>query len=239
MCSISIKGLDPLKNNAIKWSCSIIAIVILWFGLLLQAQAGLLTIKVDPGTSVTIIYDTDGDKEPDKKDGPQKDVDGDGKVSFGLGTLAEEAKIKKVRVKKESDKRDIIYELKLDADGVTVASLEPFDIPFFASDIPVYAYIDLAAYLAMSPLAQGDSFAVLNGGAVGLSAFLFKDATSLVGIPLSDFDESLISSLADYSGAITVSGFDNVAHVPESSSLILFISGLWLLGIKRLQIRKF
>lgn len=235
MCGISIKNSSFPKKNATKWCGSIIAVAALWFGLLLQAHAGLLTVKVDAGTSATVGQDTDGDKKADLIIGPQKDENGDGEISFALGTLEEEAKIKKVIIKKESDKRTIIYEVALDADGNTMASLEPFSIPFFSSDLPVFAYIDMVAYLSMNPLVQGDSFAVLNGGIAGLSAFLFKDASSLGDISVGDFDESLINSLADYSGDITVSGFDTAVYLPESSVLMLSISGLLLLGLMRLK----
>jgi len=209
----------------------VVAIGIL-MGSAYPANAGLIIIPTDPGTKPEIGWDTNGDKKADKFIG-KEDINKDGKVEIGLGSLEAEKKIGSVWVLKYGDGKQIYYELKLDDSGKTLASLEPFVFPTFTSATPLVASIDIVALLATdNPFTVGQSFTVTNGVFADSLAVIFKDGSSLVDFP--EFSRDLVTSLPDYTGLVNVYSTDKVVPVPLPDTFWLLSTGLiCLFGVRR------
>lgn len=195
------------------------------------ARGGFLTIKTDKGSEVKIWYDATGDGKSEVEV-TATDKNDDGEVTFGLGSLEAEKKIGTVWVRKLADGVPVYGEIKLDAGGNSLGSLEPFDFPGFAAPTPVLASIDVAALLAQgSPFAPGQAYNVTNGTVPQSSAVTFKDASSLPADP--DFGRGLVAALPDYTGPVGVFSLDAArpAAVPEPGAAALAaVGGAALLG---------
>jgi PEP-CTERM motif len=189
-----------------------------------DSRAGFITVK-DSAVSkaVTITY-----TDPANPNGPKLTQTGTpvhnnsnvsflvGDFTFGLGTKAEEAKIKSVIVTKypnaingdpgkpQTGEVDITP-----GSAQNFASLEPFNFPSFSAPISVFAAIDIVALLqAGDPLALGQSLSVTNGSIAETPFITFTDGT----LP--------------FTGTVTVSSFDLVSAVPEPSGVVLLGTGL-------------
>ncbi len=203
-------------------------------GTALPAQAGLVTVTVEPGTTAIIRWDTNGNGVWDTSM-TSTDENRDKIVSFSLGSLEEEKKIGTIWIDKNSDGQRIFYEIKLDANGNTLASLEPFTFPSFTATTPLLASIDMVAYRsAGNSLTIGQTFAANNGTIPFPETFAItlKDASSLGSSP--DFSRSLVELLPNYTGPVTVYSFDEVSPVPVPAAVWLLGSGLvGLMGVAR------
>ena len=189
------------------------------------AQAGLVTIKADPGSFVFISWSKTNGEFITYDFDVKEDKNNDGVVEFGLGSLEEEKKIGSVMVIKKGDGEYVDYELKLNANGESLGSLEPFDFPTFKAPTPMLASIDMVAFKATGNLFNvGQSFTVTDGIIAESSAITFKDGSSLVGFP--EFSQNLVASLPNYTGSVNVYSLDNVAPVPLPATFWLFGSGL-------------
>jgi hypothetical protein len=180
-------------------------------------RAGLLRVQeAEPGSVVTVTW-TDL-TTPETVTANKKGV-----AQFGLGTVAEEKTIDVVSVTKlpEGQKIAIQYEIKLKPGEVTLASLEPFNIPTFTSaTTSLVAVVDPAVLVASGdPFTAGELLTVTNGSVTESTAITFKDGGNLSsGEILTD---SQIEALPNYTGSATVLGFDSLQSIPEPSSLIM------------------
>ena len=195
-------------------------------GTVYPAQAGLITVTVDIGSEASITFFNPTDNR--NVTVSRRDVNRDGKITFGLGTLEREKKIDTVYVCKESDGEKTYGELKLDANGNTLASLEPFNFPSFTGQTTLVASIDMAAFLAGgNPFTIGQVLTV-NDGIGESSTIIFKDGSSLPDNP--DWSRALVASLPNFTGSVTVFSFDHAAATPEQSSTLILL-GMGVLGL--------
>lgn len=188
-------------------------------------QAGLVTIKADPGSIVFISwYKTNGDKMIFDFD-VKEDINNDGVVEFGFGSLEEEKKINQVMVNKSSDGNRTNYEIKLNANGESMGSLEPFNFPTFKASTSLLASIDMVAFKAAgNSFNVGQNITVNNGMISESSAITFKDSSSFIGF--TEFTQDLVASLPNYTGSVNVYSLDNVSPVPLPATFWLMSTGL-------------
>ena len=162
----------------------------------------------------------------------KEDTNKDGKVEILLGSPEAEKKINSIWVLKYSDKKQIFYEIKLDATGKTLASLEPFHFPTFTSPISLVASIDIATLLAAGDILDfNQGFTVNDGILAESSAITFKDGSSLVGAP--QFSRDLVASLPNYTGPVNFYSLDEIRPVPEPTSFWLVSVALLCLVVTR------
>jgi len=183
------------------------------------ASPGILKVTCDPGTEVKYKFDNNGDGKIDDKDDTTSkfDENNDGKVEFGLGSLDEEKKIGIVRVIKISDGGTVDGEGKLNENGNTLASLEPFEFPSFSASIVLVTVLDAVAFLqTTNPFTVDQLLNVMNGTIAESSAVIFKDGSSIPD--LANFSSDLIASLPNYTGEAKVTSFDSVEPVPEPAT---------------------
>jgi hypothetical protein len=191
--------------------------------------AGQVTVNnVNPGSNVTFKYTDPND--PTKtitKMVPGLPLNSKTAVTvqLGLGSLADEDKIKTIFITKTpfGGFPEDPYEVKLAANGMTIASLEPFDIPTFTDvGVPLVAVVDITALLTQGPLfTTGQAISVTNGMTSATSAIVFRDGSTLGPDP--DLTDALIGSLPLFNGSAVVYGFDNVA-APEPSYAFLLVA---------------
>ena len=140
MSSTIVSGFRK-QERIVKRLCSPFLQIPVALGILLgtvyPAQAGLITVTVDIGSEASITFFNPTDNR--NVTVSRRDVNRDGKITFGLGTLEREKKIDTVYVCKESDGEKTYGELKLDANGNTLASLEPFNFPSFTGQTTLVA----------------------------------------------------------------------------------------------------
>ncbi len=173
------------------------------------AHAGFLKVTdAEPGTTATIQVFTDD--VPSTMTGI---ITKDGNFTFGLGSLAEEEKIKEVRVTKTPKGQQFPQTggVTITPGKTTLASLEPFSFPGFAADVSLVASIDIIAFLShANPFTLGQSLDVTNGTIPQTASIVFAENSN------------------PFTGTVTVSSFDGFS-VPEPGSLTLL--GIGTLGL--------
>ena len=200
-----------------------------------SAYAGKVTLDVSPGTTASIAWGQFAEQGGDGASRTGTDPGNTGKITIVVadGSLAEEKKLGTVWVTKKINGEPQHYEIKLDASGNTLASLEPFDIPSFVAVTSLFVSINMVDLLSNSnPFTIGQSVSVTNGIIAESSAIVFKDASSLLTNVL--FSRDLVDSLPNFTGTASVFSFDRAAPVPEPSTLPLVgLSVLAILGCRR------
>jgi len=206
-----------------------VAAIGLLAGAALPARAGTLLINADPNSKVLVYGDTDGDGT--RNFIISQNTDNRGKLAVDLGSLEFEKKIGTVWICKAIGSERTYRDLKLDGEGNSLGSLEPFQFPSFVANIPIVVSIDMVAFLqAGNPFVVGQVLDVVDGAINGSPAIIVKDGSSLPDVP--DFSRDLVASLPNFTGTVTVDSFD-AAAVPEPSSFgtagtaVLAALGLW------------
>ena len=144
-------------------------------------------------------------------------------------------KIASISVCKISDGEVLLYEIKLNANGVTLASLEPFEVPGFASlsrNVQAAAIFDLNAFLNEgNPFQTGQNLNVVNGMVPQTSSIEFRDDSAAgsgdpQALAMQLLDDAYVNSLPLLSGPVRVVGPDTYAPVPEPAAVTSLVLGL-------------
>lgn len=169
------------------------------------ASGNLIRVKVDRGASAAVAYTTGGMVTSQGA----FDTNNDGEIEFSIPKDVES-----VSICKTSDGRGVYYRIKVNAGGVTLASLGPFHTPPIADTTgatDVVALVAIDDYLAAgSPLASGEALNIVNGAVAGVASITVKDGTSLPVDPELAVQFMLQNgeSLPNFSGSGTVEPFD-------------------------------
>lgn len=181
-----------------------------------QTIGGLLRVSCDPGTSVTVVWIDD---ETGVHTDHATDVNGDGIVEFGIPR--QDHIMVGVSIGKTSDGRTIVYTIDLNVGGVTLASLEPFDVPTFAAvnpDVDLIAVIDIAGFLAEgNPFSIGNILTVTGGSIPETDRITFKDGTGQAVDPVDVLNPDFLDSLPEFSGSAEVMPFDTFCELPSAA----------------------
>jgi hypothetical protein len=173
------------------------------------AHAGFLKVtEAEPGSMATIEIFTDD--VPSTLTGI---VTKEGTFTFGLGSLAEEEKIKEVKVTKTPKGQHLPQtgSIIITPGKTTLASLEPFSFPGFTANVSLVANMDIIAFLSHpDPFTLGEALNVTDGTIPQTASIMFTENSS------------------PFTGTVTVSSFDNFS-VPEPGSLALL--GIGTLGL--------
>lgn len=210
--------------NELRRSVTLVLLVVA-YAIPSAAQAGLLKVSVDKGTSATVsIEDFPEDlDDPLKKRTPivRTDKNNDGIIEFSLDP---QGPIALVMVEKVTDGDKIKFTLRNRPGEVTFASLEPFDLPTFADVAGEELVTDLfAADFLLEPVAftPGEILPVAGGSISRTDALRFTDTTG------NPFD-----------GEARVAGFDQfLESVPEPG--LFGLTALAVLLTFRLRTRTF
>jgi hypothetical protein len=180
------------------------------------ADAGFLTVtNAVPKSDITISY-TNPNPPPPNTDRTET-ASAEGQFTFGLEN---ESAIKTIKVTKvpKGQIRPETADVMLTGNN-TVVQLEPFRFPGFSADASLVATIDIAAYLDQgSPLALDQLLNVTNGVIAETSAITFAEDST------------------PFTGAVTVSSFDEISPVPEPASV--FLLGVGLLALLGRALRR-
>jgi hypothetical protein len=191
--------------------------------------AGLVRVTCDAGTTVHIAWH-EGDVQHSEN---AADANGDGIVEFAIPNQDE---VEFVTIGKMSDGRFIIYHIDLNAGGVTLASLEPFETPSFgavALESDLVAIIDMAGFLDEgNPFTVGQTLIVTDGTIPETTTITFKDLTD-VSYEFPDLvDPVFLDNLPNFTGDAEVKPFDSFeSHpIPTVSEWGLVVMTLLLLA---------
>jgi hypothetical protein len=178
------------------------------------ALGGLLKLSVDVGSKakITIVDFPKGAPAVTRPAQERTDTNNDKIIEFSLDP---ESEIGFVTVEKISDGKPLKYTIQVNIAGVTLASLEPFELPTFAgvAGALLVAEFDTAEFLAEGlSFNVGDVIPVSGGSITETSNIVFADE---FGSP--------------FSGSAVVQPFDVFLASPEPSTLSILALGL--LGI--------
>jgi PEP-CTERM motif len=221
--------------SARSWAVTL-AVSLVTLALASPAFAGRITITDMKKNSVAaiLVIGKDGSTLVDNEQLP--DTSGDGRVVFGM---KDQENVRSITIKMTTaDGKTIEYDGHFDNDK-KLPDFEPFELPKFGALTPgasLFAFIDLGGFLTSgNPFVLGQILDAIDGRVPQTAHVLFKDTTGLTfdsGLdPLAD--PLFVAALPNYSGGIEVHAADLYEPVPEPTSIVLLLSGLGGLAVRR------
>ena len=193
----------------------VVIAAVLFSGASDRARAGTIKITgAQPGTPIIFTF-APGIPQPEggTLTTTTGEADAKGTSTLVAGTnAAEKAYTGVITITKTPTGKTVpqTSNLKLSPTGTTLGNLEPFTFPGFTADVSLSADIDLEALLSSgTTFTLGEDLTVVDGTISQTSAITFEEGGS------------------PFSGTATVSSFDDVAPIPEPSSLPLLATGVF------------